>query len=134
MSLFDEVENRVRQRAYEIWQREGCPEGREADHWALAKEEIAIEDNQTQTLVPNPSQGGDDTVTHPEPVEPLLAAESLEEDIGGPTNQSDEQPLPKRTRTRRTAAAAGDAETASAPSETGGAAKTTRSRKAKSKE
>lgn len=133
MSLFDEVENRVRQRAYEIWQREGCPEGREADHWALAKEEIAIEDNQSQTLVPNPSQGGDDTVVHPEPVEPLLAAESLEEDIGGPTNQSDEQPLPKRTRTRRTVAP-GDAEPAPAPSGTAGAAKTTRTRKAKSKE
>ena len=131
MSLFDEVENRVRQRAYEIWQREGCPEGREADHWALAKEEIAIEDNQSQTLAPNPSQGGDDTVVHPEPVEPLLAAESLEEDIGGPTNQSDEQPLPKRTRTRRTVAA-GDVEPA--PSGTAGAAKTTRTRKAKSKE
>ena len=83
MSLFDEVEERVKQRAYEIWQREGCPEGREADHWALAKEEIAIEDNQNQALLPNPSEGGDDTVVHPEPVEPLLAAESLGEEVGG---------------------------------------------------
>jgi len=102
MSLIDDVEQRVKQRAYEIWQREGCPDGREADHWALAKEEIAIEDNQNQALLPNPSQGGDDTVVHPEPVEPLLAAESLAEDIGGPTNQSEEQPLPKKTRARRT--------------------------------
>ena len=98
MSLFDEVEERVKRRAYEIWQREGCPEGREADHWALAKEEIAIEDNQNQALLPNPSEGGDDTVVHPEPVEPLLAAESLGEEVGGPTTQSDEQPLPKKTR------------------------------------
>ena len=97
MSLFDEVEERVKRRAYEIWQREGCPEGREADHWALAKEEIAIEDNQNQALLPNPSEGGDDTVVHPEPVEPLLAAESLGEEVGGPTTQSDEQPLPKKT-------------------------------------
>src|SRR3954447_1490225 len=102
MSLFDEVEERIKRRAYEIWQREGCPEGREADHWALAKEEIAIEDNQNQALLPNPSQGGDDTVVHPEPVEPLLAAESLGEDVGGPTTQSEEQPLPKKTRARRT--------------------------------
>jgi hypothetical protein len=105
MSLIDEVEKRVEQRAYEIWRREGCPEGRDADHWALAKEEIAIEDNQSQALKPNPSQGGDDTVIHPEPVEPLLAAETLEEDIGGPTNQSEEQPLPKKTRARRAPAA-----------------------------
>src|SRR3954471_20385168 len=105
MSLIDDVEERVRQRAYEIWQREGCPEGRDADHWALAKEEIAIEDNQNQALLPNPSEGGDDTVVHPEPVEPLLAAESLGEEVGGPTSQSDEQPLPKKTRSRRTATA-----------------------------
>jgi len=102
MSLIDDVEERVKRRAYEIWEREGCPEGREADHWALAKEEIAIEDNQNQALLPNPSQGGDDTVVHPEPVEPLLAAESLGEDVGGPTTQSEEQPLPKKTRARRT--------------------------------
>ena len=120
MSLFDEVEERVKRRAYEIWQREGCPEGREADHWTLAKEEIAIEDNQTQALLPNPSEGGDDAVVHPEPVEPVLAAESLGEDAGGPTTQSDEQPLPKKTRARRTAAA----ETTT----------TTRTRKTKAKE
>jgi hypothetical protein len=120
MSLIDDVEKRVKQRAYEIWEREGCPEGREADHWALAKEEVAIEDNQSQALMPNPSQGGDDTVVHPEPVEPLLAADSLGEDTGGPTNQSEEQPLPKKTRARR-------------PSGTE-TATTTRTRKAKAKE
>ena len=120
MSLFDEVEERVKRRAYEIWQREGCPEGREADHWALAKEEIAIEDNQSQALLPNPSEGGDDTVVHPEPVEPLLAADSLGEDVGGPTNQSEEQPLPKKTASRRTS--------------TAGTTTATRTRKAKVKE
>ena len=120
MSLIDDVEQRVRQRAYEIWQREGCPDGREADHWALAKEEIAIEDNQDQALLPNPSSGPDDTVVHPEPVEPLLAAETLGEGTGGPTDQSEEQPLPKKTRSRRTAAA----ETTT----------TTRTRKSKAKE
>jgi hypothetical protein len=104
MSLIDDVEKRVQQRAYEIWEREGRPEGREADHWALAMEEVAIEDNQSQTLMPNPSQGGDDTVVHSEPVEPLLAAESLGEDAGGPTNESEEQQLPKKTKARRASA------------------------------
>jgi hypothetical protein len=120
MSLIDDVEERVKQRAYEIWEREGRPEGREADHWALAKEEIAIEDNQSQALMPNPSGGGDDTVIHPEPVEPLLSAESLGEDVGGPTNQSEEQPLPKKTAARRASSA--------------GTTTATRARKTKSKE
>jgi hypothetical protein len=128
MSLIDDVEQRVKQRAYEIWQREGCPDGRDAEHWALAKEEIAIEDNQSQALLPNPSEGPDDTVVHPEPVEPLLAAESLPEGSGGPTNQTEEQPLPKRTRTRRTATA----ETTTTSS--GITPGTTRARKSKAKE
>ena len=140
MSLIDDVEERVRQRAYEIWQREGCPEGRDADHWALAKEEIAIEDNQSQALLPNPSEGGDDTVVHPEPVEPLLAAESLGEEVGGPTNQSEEQPLPKKTRARRTATTGATASgtatsgTATSGTATSGTATATRTRKPKTKE
>lgn len=30
----------IRARAHEIWESEGCPEGREADHWAQAEAEI----------------------------------------------------------------------------------------------
>ena len=31
----------VQERAYEIWEREGRPDGREMDHWLLAEAEIA---------------------------------------------------------------------------------------------
>jgi hypothetical protein len=30
----------VAQRAYEIWQREGCPEGRDMEHWLRAESEL----------------------------------------------------------------------------------------------
>ena len=30
----------VAKRAWEIWQREGCPEGRSVEHWVLAEEEL----------------------------------------------------------------------------------------------
>lgn len=90
---YNEVEERVRQRAHEIWEREGRPEGRNLEHWERAKEEIAIEDNLSQTLSPNPSTGPDDTVSHPEPVEPITSAEVQGEDVG-PTAQSEEQPAP----------------------------------------
>ena len=33
----------IRWRAYSIWEREGCPDGREQEHWLLAEREIAIE-------------------------------------------------------------------------------------------
>jgi hypothetical protein len=32
---------RIRQRAYEIWEREGRPEGREQAHWEQAEREVA---------------------------------------------------------------------------------------------
>jgi hypothetical protein len=33
-------ERRIRIRAYEIWEQEGRPEGRDVDHWLQAKWEI----------------------------------------------------------------------------------------------
>lgn len=35
--------DRIRARAHEIWQAEGRPQGREADHWAQAERELAGE-------------------------------------------------------------------------------------------
>ena len=36
-------EERIRQRAHEIWEREGRPEGRHEEHWAQAHREIEAE-------------------------------------------------------------------------------------------
>ncbi len=33
-------EDSVRQRAHEIWERQGRPEGRQEEHWAQARREI----------------------------------------------------------------------------------------------
>jgi hypothetical protein len=37
-------EQRIRERAYLIWKREGCPEGRHLVHWRLATEDIERQD------------------------------------------------------------------------------------------
>lgn len=37
-------ENRIRQRAYEIWEQEGRPEGRHAEHWEQACRECERDD------------------------------------------------------------------------------------------
>jgi hypothetical protein len=42
----DEREQRIRQKAYLIWQEEGCPDGRAGDHWELAAALIAIEERE----------------------------------------------------------------------------------------
>ncbi|MBF0327511.1 MAG: DUF2934 domain-containing protein [Alphaproteobacteria bacterium] len=36
----DELEDRIRQRAYELWEREGRPEGRALQHWDQAAREV----------------------------------------------------------------------------------------------
>lgn len=44
-------EDRIRQRAYEIWEREGRPHGDDLKHWMQAFQEIA-ENAQPSTLKP----------------------------------------------------------------------------------
>lgn len=36
----DEREDRIRARAYELWEAAGRPEGRQAEHWEQAEREI----------------------------------------------------------------------------------------------
>jgi DUF2934 family protein len=36
-------EARIRERAYEIWAREGYPHGKDAEHWQMAEAEITAE-------------------------------------------------------------------------------------------
>lgn len=38
-----DVEQRIRDRAYAIWLDEGCPEGRDAEHWFQAERAILAE-------------------------------------------------------------------------------------------
>ena len=36
-------EEAIRERAYQIWVREGCPHGRDFDHWVQAQVELTAE-------------------------------------------------------------------------------------------
>ncbi|OYD81528.1 DUF2934 domain-containing protein [Azospirillum brasilense] len=45
-------EDRIRHRAYEIWERDGRPEGRGQDHWAQACAEIEAEDRASAMAEP----------------------------------------------------------------------------------
>lgn len=45
------MEDRVRRRAYQIWEEEGWPDGRQGDHWSRAEREIA----ETGGPVPDPA-------------------------------------------------------------------------------
>ena len=51
----EDREDRIRNRAYELWLLEGMPEGRDVDHWFMAAETIRIEDLEQSCGNPNPS-------------------------------------------------------------------------------
>lgn len=44
--------DRIAQRAFELWQRDGCPEGKSMEHWLAAEREL----NSGKTSAPMPSQ------------------------------------------------------------------------------
>lgn len=56
-----DIENRIRERAYEIWEEEGRPEGREAQHWQQAAAETA--DAQRENRETKARSGGKATGT-----------------------------------------------------------------------
>ena len=60
-----EIERRVWERAYAIWEKEGRPHGKHVEHWERAKRLLAAE---------GLLAGGGGLVTHPE-----TAAHALEE-------------------------------------------------------
>jgi Protein of unknown function (DUF2934) len=56
------LEQRIRERAFQIWEEEGRPQGRDKEHWELAKFIIAQQDGLAWTLEPATAPG-------PEPIE-----------------------------------------------------------------
>lgn len=53
-------DQRIRERAYQIWEDEGHPDGRDQDHWQRAREELAIDEDETHGGLAKP---GADTFT-----------------------------------------------------------------------
>lgn len=92
-------EDEIRARAHHIWEREGCPEGRDQDHWQMARTELAIAQDPGLATEPNPAAEREE-VDHPEPVEPLEAVEN-QGSFPGLTDQDEEQQYPQRLKKAR---------------------------------
>ncbi|HEX6978268.1 MAG TPA: DUF2934 domain-containing protein [Alphaproteobacteria bacterium] len=75
-------DDRIRRRAYEIWEREGRPLGRHDEHWRMAEEELAGEERrlETQTVpatrVAKPAVEGAPREQAPAEVRPEAATEA----------------------------------------------------------
>lgn len=93
------TDDMIRARAYHIWQREGCPDGRADDHWQMARSELAIELDPGLAMEPNPVAEREE-VDHSEPVEPLEAVEN-QGSFPGLTDQDEERQYPTRRKRPR---------------------------------
>jgi hypothetical protein len=84
----EELEQRIREKAFHLWIEEGQPDGRAEDNWSLAKELIAIEDGQMATTRP---------VSREKAGEPVEEADILENLGEFPTmTDQGEQQVPHR--------------------------------------
>jgi outer membrane biosynthesis protein TonB len=91
-----EQEDRIKQRAYEIWEREGCPDGRGDVHWSMAVQEIRAEDGWVDDAAD--SDGPTDDLSRQ-----LGSAEAALAPEGATTTA--EEPAPaKKSRAKKTAA------------------------------
>lgn len=86
----DDRDERIRRKAYELWEAAGRPEGRHEHHWVEAREIVALEDVGGDPTVPVRADG--------EPgAEPALAQESLG-DLPGLRDQGDSPAGPEADR------------------------------------
>lgn len=69
-------EARVRQRAHEIWESEGCPEGHAEEHWARANQEIDAEDAAVVTEEPEAEAASAPLAAPPPAAKPKPAAKA----------------------------------------------------------
>ncbi len=103
MADTDDIQERIRRRAHELWESEGHPQGRDADHWAQAEAEIrgagAVEPTEKVTgsrrkaaapkatgkstraaaeslseVAGPPAEGAESAAAKPEPARPAKAA------------------------------------------------------------
>jgi hypothetical protein len=96
-----DYEERIRRRAHQIWLEQGRPEGREQEHLEMARELIAIEDNQKLATKPVRRDPEDPSIAaaEVEPAEPAAAGG----DIPTMTDEG-EQVYPPTREARRQAA------------------------------
>jgi hypothetical protein len=97
---------RVAARAYEIWEREGRPANKEAEHWQRAEQEVAREEASQQMGGRAEHASAPDVDTRPAPplqaAPPLGGADRALAD-GAPGEPAGKRSLKKPTRSRRKA-------------------------------
>lgn len=84
--------NQIAQRARQIWQREGCPQGRADAHWKQAEEELTREAAQTGSSGQSaPYVPADDTMIEPAADSPVIAGVSVPSEPPVPAAEAEQR-------------------------------------------
>lgn len=59
LAIDPDREQRVRERAYHLWEADGKPHGRDVEYWERARELIGMEESAGSGLLPNPQNHPD---------------------------------------------------------------------------
>ncbi|HTR10482.1 MAG TPA: DUF2934 domain-containing protein [Paraburkholderia sp.] len=74
----DEREERIRQRAYQLWQDDGAPDGKSDEYWSRAEKQIAAEYD---------AEGATSHIASDQAGKRRLAGEPLQENDAMPPNE-----------------------------------------------
>ena len=104
-------ENRIKERAYHLWEADGGPHGRHDEYWERARELVGMEDSAgaAQLPIPDMTPGADAMLV--EPVEEAFIQENLGEFPDRFADQGEAQPTPKARRSAGRAKIAADPST-----------------------
>lgn len=98
-----EREHRIRERAYQLWEADGRPHGRDRDYWERAEFLIEVEENPAAGQLPNP-------MSQPEPIPGVVVEEAEIQDNYGEfpdrltdQGESRQTPMTRNQRRRRNA-------------------------------
>jgi hypothetical protein len=92
-------EQRVRERAYELWEADGRLHGRDIEYWERAREMVGMEESAGSGVLPNPTAQPDSP--HETGIEEAVIQENLGEFPDRFADQGEVQPTPAPKRKSR---------------------------------
>ncbi len=94
-------EQRIRERAYALWEQDGRPHGAELEYWERARALVGMEENPQAGQIPNPVHPGEDRPFSPPPVEEAAIQENLGEFPDRLSDQGERKQTPSPRRRKR---------------------------------
>ncbi len=93
-------DQRIRERAYHLWESEGNPHGRDLEYWERARELVGMADSAGAAQLPNPQTHDDGSLISAQPIEEASIQDNLGEFPDRSADQG-ERPQTPSVRNRR---------------------------------